>query len=198
VSESVPQIMWRLKQIAERDGVSVAAVSKSVRKQIEQHDLAVERDGRGRVSKIAVAQYDHNRGFFGNSAKRDAPRAAVRDVNVPGEDAASSFDEAKRQEAWLTVERKRLQKEEEMGSLIRADKLRTAMQTAGRTISAELSRLPNYADQLALAVSKEGEHGARQLLRKMATETGTAIADALIAALADVSEHDAIFEVSDE
>lgn len=177
VDSTGPRVMWSISQIAERDGISKQAVSKVVQAQIAQHDVPVERDSRGRVSKVSLAHYDHHRGLFTNPAKMAAPRQAPA---APGFEArGDSFDEARRQNEWLKVEREKLAQALERKQLVRADLLTMALEIAGREIQSIVARLPNKADDLALAGAKEGVHGVRIGLRDAAFDINTSIADAL-------------------
>lgn len=171
--------MGTFAEVAERDGVSKAAVSKAVRKLIKAgHEISVERDGRGRITSFGLAQYDHNRGFFRNSEKARVIEESTND-RPKSRPAADSYDEAKRRDAWLTLQRKQLVINEEFGSLVRADKLALATAQIGQAIQSEVKRIPNRADEVALAVSKHGEHGARSALKKLAVDLNQKIADVL-------------------
>lgn len=192
-------VMWSPGQIAERDGVSKQAVSKTLAKLLKDHDdIPTERDGRGRVMRVSLAHYDHHRGFFGNSAQSQAPKAgshADEPIGRPG----TSRDEAMRQQAWLNLQREKLRHAEEMKQLVRADKLADALANAGRTIQSEVNRLHNRADDIALAVSKEGTSGARMVLRKVSAEINTRIADALAEISSGAPESDdAVFDIESE
>jgi hypothetical protein len=190
--------MYSPGEIAARDGVSKQAVSKTLSKLLRDHDdIPVERDARNRVIKVSLAHYDHHRGFFGNAAQAQAPRGA--DDDGPEQPRQrESRDEALRQQAWLNLQREKLRHAEEQGSLVRADKLADALAQAGRTIQSEVNRLQNRADDIALAVSKEGTSGARMELRKIAQEINTRIADTL-AVIAEASpETDEVIAGADE
>lgn len=183
-------VMWSPGQIAERDGVSKQAVSKTLGRLLKDHvDIPVERDARDRVMRVSLAHYDHHRGLFANSARSQAPkeeRGQPELITRPGE----SRDEAIRQQAWLNLQREKLRHAEEMKQLVRADVLADALVNVGRTIQSEVNRLSNRADDIALAVSKEGTSGARMALRKISTEINTRIADALAAIAAAAPETD--------
>ncbi|MBY2911368.1 hypothetical protein [Rhizobium leguminosarum] len=176
-------VMWSIAQIAERDGVSKAAVSKAAKKLIEDKpDTPVDRDSQGRIMRLSLAHYDHHRQRHVNPAKAKAEIRApdqTGDAGAPKEDPSSSFDEARRQTEWLKLGRERIRHQEELGQLLRSDKIDQALRTAGLEIQAVIKRLSNRADDLALAVSKEGVHGARVLLRTIAFEMGNEIADRL-------------------
>lgn len=182
--------MWSIGQIADRDGVSKPAVSKAVRAMLEARpETPHELDGRGRVRLISVADYDHYRGRHVNPAKAKAElrRETGGSAPAPLLDSSDSFDEARRQGEWLKVRRQRLEHDEEIGLLVRKDRLTEALSRVGREVQAIVNRLPNRSDDLALAVSKEGVHGARVALRTIAFDIGTAIADKL-AELCDGAE----------
>jgi len=195
VVDSGPQIMWSIKQIAERDEVSRQAVSKGLAKLISDgHEVPIERDSRGRVSKISVAHYDHHRSFFGNSEKGKLPEPDNDRGDELGGRLSESRDEALRQDAWLSLSRKKIAHEENVGALVRADKYAEALSVAGRVIQHEIGRLHNRADEVALAVSKEGERGARGTLRKIAADLGNKIADVLAEIADKAPEHDVMDE----
>lgn len=180
-------IMWSVAQIAERDGVSKQAVSKAVKKLVDDKpETPVERDGQGRVMRLSLAHYDHHRQRFVNPAKATAPIRAPSSPSSPPSpiNPSDSFDEARRQAEWLKVGRERIRHQEEVGQLVRKDMLEDAVRTVGFEIQAAIKRLPNRADDIALAVSKEGVHGVRVLLRQIAFELGNEIADRL-SAIAD-------------
>ncbi|MGO6707613.1 hypothetical protein [Rhizobium johnstonii] len=174
-------VMWSIAQIAERDGVSKAAVSKAAKKLIEDKpDTPVDRDSQGRIMRLSLAHYDHHRQRHVNPAKAKAEiRTPDQTSDPPKTDPADSFDEARRQTEWLKLGRERIRHQEELGQLLRSDKIDQALRTAGLEIQAVIKRLSNRADDLALAVSKEGVHGARVLLRTIAFEMGNEIADRL-------------------
>jgi DNA-binding Lrp family transcriptional regulator len=181
-----PMIMWTITEIARRDGISKQAVSKAVRRLVEGGDLPVERNGAGNIVRVSVAHYDHARERFSDPSRLSQPATVAPPID-PTEAAASrgqpratdSFDEARRQEMWLRVSREKLRRQEAAKLLVRADLLAEALGHSGRTISAVIARLPNRADDLALALSQEGVHGVRTKLREIAFDLATQIADAL-------------------
>lgn len=189
-------IMWSIAQIADRDGVSKAAVSKAAKKLIEDKpDTPVERDGQGRVMRLSLAHYDHHRQRFVNPAKATAP---IRPVSQPGAqralDTTDSFDEARRQSEWLKVARERIRHQEAVGLLLRRDMVEEAQRVAGREIQNIVRRLANRADDVAMAVSKEGVHGVRVLLRQVAFEIGNEIATRLELVANEASATDPLIE----
>lgn len=179
------EIMWTMTQIAERDGISKMAVSKAVKSLIAaKPETPVERDGRGRIMSVSLAHYDHFRQRHSNPAKTgSAARPTKASAIQGGED---SFEEARRQAEWLKVGRETIRHQEECAQLVRRDLVEEAVGKIGREIRALVARLQNRADDLAIAVSREGVHGARVALRGISFELGNDIADKL-AALAEAA-----------
>jgi len=185
-------VMSTPAEVAARDGVTKQAVTKLVRRLVEEHDLPVKRDSRDRIVRFSLAHYDHYRGEFASSEKTAAAR---RDsAPVPPGSSSTSRDEALRQEAWLKVGREKIRRQEQIGQLIRADRTRDALIVCGREIQASIARLQNKADDMALAVSREGAHGLRVLLRQIAFDLNTEIADKLSAIVETAVEHDEVLE----
>lgn len=177
--------------IAARDGVSPQAVTKMVRRLVKQHGLSVERDGRGRIVRFSQAQFDHLRGDFASSEKVAAARDQKPTTPTTG-DSSTSRDEALRLEAWLRVNRQQIELAESAGRLVRRDRLEHGLTQCGSEIRAIVGRIQNKADDLALAVSREGVHGLRIALRQLAVETSTQIADALAKLGAEAPEQDQV------
>ena len=140
---------------------------------------------------VAVLVYFRN-DFI--SMARAIPRALDHPLDLMKSPAENSRDEALRQEAWLKVGRERLRQQEVAGNLVRADLLAEALVRAGREIQSTVARLPNSADDLALAVSKEGAHGLRVALREKAFEVNTKIAELLANLAVQAREHDPAIE----
>lgn len=185
-------VMATPAEVAARDGVTKQAVTKLVRRLVDEHDLPVERDSRDRIIRFSLAHYDHYRGEFASSekvaaARRDAP-------SVPPVTSSTSRDEALRQEAWLKVGREKIRRQEQIGQLVRADRTREALLVCGREIQSSIARLQNKADDMAMAVSREGAHGLRVLLRQIAFDLSTEIADKLAAIVDAAAENDELLE----
>lgn len=180
-------VMWSIGQIAERDNVSPPAVSKAVKKMIEQNpETPLDRDPRGRVSRISLAHYDHFRQRFVNPAKACAPIRTPSENTSQPLNVSSSFEEARRQAEWLKVGRERLRHQEAVAQLIRKDCVEEAVRVAGKEINAILSRFANRADDIVSVASKDGLQGARTYFKTMAFEVGNEIADRF-AAIADAA-----------
>ena len=182
-------------EVAARDGVTKQAVTKLVRRFVDEHNLPVERDGRGRIIRFSLAHYDHFRGEFASSEKVAAARKETPVVQPTV--SSTSRDEALRQEAWLKVGREKLRRQEQVGQLVRADMMREALTVCGREIQSSIARLQNRADDMAMAVSREGAHGLRVLLRQIAFDLNKEIADKLVGIFEAAAENDDVLEDED-
>lgn len=181
--------------VAARDKVTKQAITKLVRRLVEEHGLPVERDGRDRVVRFSLPHFDNLRQQFASSEKVSTARSEPSPPRSDNTDSSTSRDEALRQEAWLKVAREKLRQQEEIGQLVRTDRLRLALTASGREIQNVVSRLQNRADEMAIAVSKEGVHGLRVLLRQIANDLNSEIAGKLGAAAQEVDDTDPLLEV---
>jgi hypothetical protein len=185
--------------VANRDRVSKQAVTKLVRQMAERNGLPIERDSRGRIARFSLAHYDHNRGQFASSARVQAARQDEGEPPTPLDKATKdSRDEALRRQAWVDLGRKQIERQETLKQLVRADRLRDGLATSGREIQSLVARLPNKADDLAMAVSREGVHGLRTMLRQIAYEMNQKIADRLAEIAEDAPATDPLLEDEDD
>lgn len=172
------ELMLPLKAIAERDGVSRQAISKQVARLIEHHGLEVSRDGRGRVSAVNIVHFDDLRRRFGDSAKvttggaNDRP-AASEPGRDPGSDA--TLDGARRIKLVHETELLRLRLAEDSGQLVRMDVMTDALTRLAEEIGRIVDML-QHTDTIAASAGR-GLHDLRITLKRLTTETRTAIAD---------------------
>lgn len=172
-------VMMTISEVAKRDGVSTPAISRKVKRLVEAHGLQVERDRQGRVARINVAEFDHLQNRYADPSKAQAPRppsAPAPDMAVP---PGESYQEALRIKTWQEAEHRRLQVAELRGELVRVAMVAEALAQAGSEIAQVIERLGMQTDELALVVAKEGSHGLRQALKKLATSMCNQVADIL-------------------
>jgi hypothetical protein len=189
LSEPPRAVMWTVSEVAARDGVTKQAVSKKVRELVEL-GLTIERDTRGFVGRLNVVEYDRLRGRTDDPSKAQAPgrrpdqaTAPAAQAKPPGED--ESYKEALRTKTWHESERLRLDLEERRGTLVRVDAVTDAVVTCASSITAIVDRLPNAADDLVAAVSREGVYGVRVALKQLASKLRADIAEAMTGIAAD-------------
>src|SRR5690606_10199146 len=96
-------VMATPAEVAARDGVTKQAVTKLVRRLVEEHGLPVARDARDRITRFSLAHYDHYRSQFASSEKVAAARGGDAAPDVPAgisagsrPDSSTSRDEALR------------------------------------------------------------------------------------------------------
>jgi hypothetical protein len=192
---TVDAIFWPQSQIAARDGVSRQAVAKMVTRLIRDHNLPVQRDGRGMITAVNVAAYDELRARHADPSKAQAaitaPAAPAPETTSPAT-APDSYDEALRQKTWIEAERARIRLQTETGALVLADRVAAAQSEAGARIAAVLSRLRGEGDAICAAVARDGLHGATRELRRIEREMGEAIAAALDAMASEADEFDSL------
>jgi hypothetical protein len=168
-------VMWTISQVAERDAVSKQAVSKKVRALAEKHGLTVERNSRGHITRLNVAEYDHLRGRLDDPSKAQRPPPIAPAEAPRGE----TYEEALRQKTWTEAERSRLNLAEQKRDLVRVAAIGQAAQQCAESIVAIIDRLPTAADDLAEAVARDGVHGLRVSLKGIAQRMRSDVAAAL-------------------
>lgn len=179
----------KISQLAEREGISKQAVSKKV-KELVGLGLKVKVDGQGRVVAVDVADYDRLRRKTDNPSKAQAPSRKLGAAKGGSKPKSDSYQEALRTKTWAQAERLRMDLLERKRELVRVEALTEALGKCATAIVTVVERLPNSADDLAAAVAREGAHGIRIELKKLAARMRRDIADALdaIAALAPAEE----------
>lgn len=121
-----------------------------------------------------VAQYDHILQNYGDSSKaQNRASASVQDA------VRDTLDEAKKRQAWLTLERTSLELAAQKKMLVRIEQLEQALDTVGGELAAMLDRLPNRADDLAAAHSQDGMQGLRIGLKKLGIQLRAQAAEIL-------------------
>lgn len=173
-------VMLSIGEIADRDGVSKPAISRKVKQLVDRHGLQVERDEQGRVARVNVAEFDHLRGRFGDPSKAQASRPIASPAPPENSPPASSesYDEALRQKTWHEAEKRRLEVAELKGELVRRAKVAADTNICASEVIRVVDRLPNAADTLAAAVARDGVHGLRVALKKLAAAVRNDIAAA--------------------
>jgi DNA-binding Lrp family transcriptional regulator len=174
-------VMIPVGELARRDGVSPPAVSKAVKRLVERHGLSVEKDHLGRVTAVNAVQYDMLRGRLDDPSKAQAPErpaalldSTVADAPTPNPD---SYDEAIRRKTLYGAELARLKLAEEAGYLIRVDEVIEAGAIVCSLITELIDALPDCADEISVAVARDGARGAQEILKAQALSLRTAIAD---------------------
>jgi hypothetical protein len=169
VNTTPPVLMMTIGEIAQRDGITSAAVSKSVSRLAASHGLGVQRDFRNRVTGVNVAQYDDLKGKHGDPAHDQ----------TPADDKPSTYEDARTRQALYDGERSRIRLEQEIGTLVSRADVETAMADAGERIARAIDQIGADPDALAAAYSSGGLQGLRVKLKDLIHEARVRVAATL-------------------
>jgi len=164
-------LMMTVAEIARRDDVTSAAVSRSV-KRLAKKGLQVTRDGNNRVTGINVAQYDTLKGQHADPAHAQAPKAKA--AKEP-----TTYEDARTRQALYDGELTRLKLAREVGDLVPRADVEHAMATAGHRIGNVIDNLAGSVDELAAAYTTGGLQGLRVKLKELVHKARCDVADVL-------------------
>jgi hypothetical protein len=176
--------------------MSVSELARAKRRDkalISRQVAALEQAGRlttyagdRNVKLVDVAAFDLARGEVGDAFKLQAaatsremrdPPAAAEGV-APGAPAEGSLAAEQRRKLSYESRLKELELAERLGLLVSIAGVVEALREGGDAIVQLIDRLPLRAAEMAAAVSKEGEPGARALFKTIAFDLRKGIADA--------------------
>ena len=164
-------------ELAEIKGVSKQAISKRLRRLVDEGRISTSR--RGIELMVSLADWDTVTGDLTNPAKlagRDTAReirgeGAVADRRPPETPDAvkdPSYTQELTRKAGYEADLKEIEVRRRKGELLDATEVTDAMTRCAEAIIRDLDRLPAYADDLADVVAKRGAQGLREELRKTA------------------------------
>lgn len=131
-------------------------------------DFALGQNRERIASSEADASADAN--FFGGLAASSPPAAAgAADAPAPG-DGAGTLTAHRTTSEFYNSEIKRLEYEQRLGQLLTTADVTRSMEKCASVIVRELEQLPNLADDVAAALSRDGVPAVRQLLKNFARE----------------------------
>lgn len=165
-----PALIMTIGQIAERDGVTSAAVSKSVRRLVKK-GLQVTRDGNDRVTGVNVAHFDQLKGQLGDPAHAQAKKKTA--------DKPTTYEDARTAQALYDGELTRLKLAQLKGELVPAADVAHAMTAAGHQIGNVIDNLAGSVDELAAAYTAGGLQALRVKLKELVHKARCDIADVL-------------------
>lgn len=176
--------LWlTITDLAAHKNLGKAAISERVAR-FEAAGQITTRPGKGRTKLVNVAEFDRAAGEIGDLSREQG--AATRrshalpppPVPLSDPDAPVYTVEQARNMAYK-AELARLDLEERQGRIVSVDVVRAAAMRAGEEIVRVLERLPQAADELAVALTKEGSHGVRLALKRIGLSLRNDIAAAL-------------------
>jgi hypothetical protein len=176
-----------ITELAKREGVGKSTISERVAK-LAAEDLELTKPGRGKQKLVNLARFLAAVGKAGDVAKELA--AADRGAAEPNDDDAAAtpaYRDAQTRDRLLASELKRLQIQREqlelaerLKQVVSVADLAQTMQEAGEMMVRAVDRVPGmYGDDIAAAVGREGNVGARGRLKLAMRELRQTISDAL-------------------
>jgi DNA-binding IscR family transcriptional regulator len=180
--------LWlSISEIARLKGKSRQAIAKRVASLVAD-DLLDTRPGENGTKLVNLAQFDRAVGDVGDAIKEGAAetRAEIETGEAP---ASPALRDHQARAAQYAADLKFLDLEERLGRLVPVAEVKDAGMKAAEAIVRIIDRLPTFAEAVAVAAVKDGTQGARGVLKEIARELRTAIADAMdvIAAEAEPS-----------
>jgi phage terminase Nu1 subunit (DNA packaging protein) len=184
---AAPSLWVTISELARIKGVNKAWISRRVSRW-EDEKLITTRSGAGGTKLVNRAEYDRLARETSDQVKEQAA-ATVREqitdplaaIEAPAAGPGSndrSFTQAQRERAIYEAELKKLDLAERRGLVVAIAKLTEALHRLADTIVQLIDRLPLRAAEIAAAVSKEGEAGARAVLKQIAFDLRSGIAGA--------------------
>lgn len=177
--------LWlSISALAKRKGVTKQTISERVTA-LETAGKIETRRGEHRAKLVNVAQYDLAVGEVTDLSKEQAADTArlTRPDELPLIEPAprgpSEFTQAQTSRALYDTELKKLELGERRGLLVAIVKLTEAINRAADAIVQVIDRLPLFAAEVAAAVAKDGEAGARTILKTIALALRAEITKAL-------------------
>jgi len=181
-----------ISDLAKHKGLSKQSLAERVVR-FEAAGKLTTRPGPGRSKLVNVAEFDRAAGEIGDLAREQgaATRRGAASPPAPAAfappvdpDAPVYTVEQARNMAYK-AELARLDLEERQGKIVSVETVRAAAMRAGEEIVRVLERLPQAADELAVALTKEGSHGVRLALKQIGLSLRNDIAAALSEATTD-------------
>jgi hypothetical protein len=172
-------LLVSISELARRKGVDKALISR----QVGALNLRTY-PGKGGAKLVNIAEFDRARGQTGDGVKEQAAATArlFRDEPEQGASGAAPTDgslaSAQRQKLLYEIELRKLELEERNGLLVPVADVIEAQRKIGDAEAQIIDRLPLRAAEMAAAVAKDGEAGARALLKTIAFDLRQAIAEA--------------------
>lgn len=179
-----PSLMWAMKKIAERDGVSRQAVHKATHKFVNDGAITgIERNPRGHITAVNIVEYDRARGTSADPAKMQG--SATKKIldedggQQPAGKMPSDYTRAITGKALYETELRKIELHERQGLLRPLAEIEAGVDLCGETIIAAIERVKFRHDDLATAVANEGLRGSQAFLKQFIFELRSAVADAL-------------------
>lgn len=169
-----------LSELARLRGVTKGPLSRRVAR-FEEQGISLSRPGPGNTKLINVAAFDRATEETTDVVRAtnggDSTAVAAPSPQLPGEALVYSREQARN--AAYAADLKWLERNERLGLLLPIDDVVEAMTQCADALVREMSDLPMRADEIAAAVARDGEAGARRELKRIETQMRVALSAAM-------------------
>lgn len=173
--------------LARMRGVARQVMYRKVDRLIASGAMEVRADARG-TKLVSPAQFDHAVGQVGDLARmqgaetrRQADAAPPPAPPPPEGDVGPIYTREQARNMAYRADLAQLELQERLGNLCSVGDLKEAAERAFAEIVRVVDRLPQAADDLAAALTRDGVHGVRASLKTVARQMRADIAAALAA-----------------
>jgi biotin operon repressor len=165
--------LWlSLSDIARLKGVERATIWEKAQRLVND-GLLTMRPGKGKRKLVNLAEYDRLVGETTDFARQQAAVTRSRE-----DDADPSFTTAQTRKMQYDADMKQMDLAQRRGELVRTSELDEAAREVCDTITRVIDGIVRRAEEVTMAVTKDSLAGARGILKKIAFDLRTAIADA--------------------
>lgn len=194
---SGPDGLWlTITELAERKGVGKPTISERVSR-FEARGLITTRPGKGKAKLVNLAEYDRVAGEVTDLAREQGAATRRQDAlpaeptPLPSPGAAAGTDpvytrEQARKMAY-SADREKIALGEALKVLVPVDRLAEEAQLLFAPMVSRLDRLESRADEVAVAVGRDGVAGGRAWLKTLKIEIRNDIAAGLSGLIARLS-----------
>lgn len=185
-------------EYARHRGVSRQAISKLISSGKIPASAFVPGEGGARLINAAAADHALGQGrervllepddlLAAAESELAAPRASAPASARPEQhENIAALTKARTETEIYRAERARIELDEKRGKLLKVEDVVASMEKCAAVIVRELEALPNFADEIAAAIAKDGAGGARSVLKRVAREVRTQLEQNMrLAAAAD-------------
>lgn len=174
--------LWlSVSDIARQRNRSRQAISKRVA-ELEAEGLIETRQGEGGTKLVNLAQFNIAVGETGDAVKESAAETRaenIADAAAPAPAAPAPLRDAQTRKTQYEADLREIELKVKLGEYVPLAEVIEGQQRAAEVIIRVIERKSARAAEIAAAVSKDGEAGARAKLRDIAREERQIIADAL-------------------
>jgi hypothetical protein len=167
--------LWlSIAELARLKKLSRQSVHERVRRLIKAGALTIR--GERRSLRVNLAQFDRAVGEVGDAVKEGAAETRAEDSRTA---TSPALRDHQARAAQYTADLKFLELEEKLGRLVPVAGVQEASIKIGETVVRVIERLPTFAEAISSAAAKDGAQGARVVLRDIARQLRTEIAEAM-------------------